>query len=94
MGQVWQDDHMIQPVRPEDILPDDADTASFAGNSARKGTIAAFVANAKLLDELAHGSPEREAVLTQLRLLAPGVRGVGLLDVFTPRSPENRRPLH
>ncbi len=70
------------------MLPDDADDASFAGVTARKGTVAAFVANAKLLDDLPAGSPEREAVLAQLRALAPVLRAVGVLDVFTPRSPE------
>lgn len=77
-----------QPIRPEDVLPGGADDASFGGVTARKGTVAAFVANAKLLDDLPVGSPEREAVLAQLRELAPALRAVGVLDVFTPRSPE------
>lgn len=42
---------MTQPIRPGDALPDDADDASFADVTARKA-IAAFVANAKLLDDL------------------------------------------
>ncbi len=78
---------MTAPIRPEDVLPDGEDNATFGGVSARKGTVAAFVANAKALNELAHG-PERDAVLAQLRGLAPGLRAVGVLDVFVPRSPE------
>jgi len=49
---------------------------------------AAFIANTKALNELADGTPERDAVLAQLRTLAPGLRAVGVLDVFIPRSPE------
>ncbi len=79
---------MTQPIRPEDVLPDGADDASFAGVTARKGTVAAFVANAKLLDDLPAGSPGREAIVAQLRALAPALRAVGIFDVFTPRSPE------
>lgn len=78
---------MTEPIRPEDVLPDEADTASFGGTTARKGTVAAFVANAKLLDDLPEGSADRKAVLDQLRSLAPGLLAVGLLDVFAPRSP-------
>ncbi len=83
-----QNDAMTQPIRPEDVLADDADDARFGGVTARKGTVAAFVANAKLLDDLPSESPGRAAVLAQLRALAPALRAVGVLDVFTPRSPE------
>ncbi len=78
---------MPSPIRPEDVLADGADSTGFGGITARKGTIAAFVANAKILDELAEESPDREAVLAQLRELAPALRAVGVLDVFVPRSP-------
>jgi hypothetical protein len=77
---------MTAPIRPEDVLSDQADTASFGDTTVRKGTVAAFVANAKLIDELAEGSPEWDAVLEQLRRLLPGLRAVGVLDVFAPRS--------
>ncbi len=73
---------MTAPIRPEDVLPDGDDNAAFGDVSARKGTVAAFIANAKALNELADGTPERDAVLAQLRTLAPGLRAVGVLDVF------------
>ena len=79
---------MVAPIRPEDVLPDGEDNAAFGDVSARKGTVAALIANAKALNELADGTPERDAVLAQLRTLAPGLRAVGVLDVFIPRSPE------
>lgn len=77
---------MTTPIRPEDVLPDEADSATFGGTTARKGTVAAFVANAKVLDDLSEGSPEWKAVVDQLRSLVPGLRAVGALDVFVPRS--------
>jgi hypothetical protein len=40
--------------------------------------VAAFVANAKLIDELAEGSPEWDAALERLRRLLPGLRAVGV----------------
>lgn len=75
-------------IRPEDVLPDDRDHAELHGITVRKGSVAAFVANAKLLDVLPHGSPERAQALAQLQALAPSVAAVGLLDVFQPRSSE------
>lgn len=64
---------MTSPITPEDVLPDEADVASFGGTTVRKGTVAAFVANAKLLDELPEGA-DRNAVLEQMRSLVPGLR--------------------
>lgn len=78
---------MVQPIRPEDVLPEGDNTASVGDVPVRKGTIAAFVSNAKALENLPEGRPEYDAVVAQLRALAPGLRAVGLLDVFTPRSP-------
>jgi hypothetical protein len=68
---------MTKPIRPEDVLPDESSTANFAGTTARKGTVTAFVANAKLLEELPEAATERAAVLAQLRSLLPGLRAVG-----------------
>ncbi|WP_237669032.1 hypothetical protein [Rhodococcus sp. BS-15] len=41
----------IHSIRPEDVLPDGAERASFDGLEIRKGTVAAFVANARALDD-------------------------------------------
>ncbi|MBS1691516.1 MAG: hypothetical protein JST91_04770 [Actinobacteria bacterium] len=76
------------PSRPEDVLPDADDTATFGGIDVRKGTIAAFVVNAKQLTTLDPADPRRPAIRAQLRELGPAVRAVGVLDVFAPRSAE------
>ncbi|MEE4417779.1 hypothetical protein [Streptomyces bugieae] len=74
-------------VRPEDVLPEGIDSTAINGRTVRKGSVAAFVANAIRLDELVEGTPEHEALVTQMRELAPALRTIGLLDVFHPRSP-------
>jgi len=88
LSRAWHNQFVTAPIRPEDVLPDGDDNATFGDMSARKGTVAAFVANAKVLSTLATGTPEHATVLAQLRTLAPGLRAVGVLDVFAPRSTE------
>lgn len=73
-------------MRPEDVLGDDQDTADFGGVKLRKGTIAAFVQNAKRLEELPAGSPEAAPLVEALTNAVPQLRAVGVLDVFAPVS--------
>lgn len=73
-------------VRPEDVLPDETNTVTMDDVTVRKGSVAAFVANVKLLEELPPGSPDRPAIEARMRALAPALRAVGVLDVFAPRS--------
>lgn len=75
------------PIRPEDVLADGVETTTVDGLDVRKGTVAAFVANANKLAQLAPGDSGRDALEDQLRALAPALRAVGLLEVFAPRSP-------
>ena len=77
-------------VRPEDVLPDDQDSADFGGLALRKGTVAAFVQNAKLLDATADGTPEAGDLTAALAAAVPQLRAIGALDVFAPVSPRVR----
>ncbi|CPV47720.1 hypothetical protein [Mycobacteroides abscessus] len=74
-------------IRPEDVLSDSDNSTTVDGVTVRKGTIAAFIANAKLLETIAQSDPRHAAIERELRKLAPAVRAIGLLDVFTPRTP-------
>ncbi|KAA0099512.1 hypothetical protein CIW49_07800 [Mycolicibacterium sp. P1-18] len=76
------------PIRPEDVLADGVEVTTFDGVDVRKGSVAAFVANARELARLAPGDAGRDALEGQLRALAPALRAVGLLEVFAPRSPD------
>ena len=72
---------------PQDVLPDGAEGTEFQGRYVRKGTIAAFIANAKLVESLPEGTPEHEDAAAQLRALKPALDAVGLFDVVTVRDP-------
>lgn len=74
------------PIRPEDVLADGVEATRVDGLDVRKGTVAAFVANAKKLALVERDDVSREPLERQLRALAPALRAVGLLDVFAPRS--------
>ena len=74
------------PIRPEDVLADGVEATTFGGLDVRKGTVAAFVANAKKLALLGPDDVGRQPLERQLRDLAPALRAVGLLEVFAPRS--------
>lgn len=74
------------PIRPEDVLAEGVEVTTVDGLDVRKGTVAAFVANAKKLALLEPDDVSREPLERQLRALAPALRAVGLLDVFAPRS--------
>jgi hypothetical protein len=76
------------PVRAEDLLPDDQNSAEINGTVVRKDTAAAFLANARTLSALPPGSPDREPIIEQLRGSARALCEIGLFDVLELRSRE------
>ncbi|MEE4546142.1 hypothetical protein V2S66_29770 [Streptomyces sp. V4-01] len=78
-------------VRPEDVLPAGVDSTVINGVTVRKGFVTALVANAKALDGQTPGSRDHDDLVAEIRQLVPGLRAIGLLDVFSPRSPELAR---
>ena len=82
------DNSTPSPLRPEDILPDDQNSAEINGTVVRKGTVAAFLANAQMLSALPPASPARDRIVEQLRESAQALRQIGLFDVFELRSRE------
>src|ERR1700722_20710132 len=79
---------MPEPVRAEQLLPDDQNFAELNGITVRKGTMGAFLANLRILSGMTGDAPGREAILEQLRLGIPTMRENGLFELFTFRSPE------
>jgi hypothetical protein len=79
---------MPEPVRPEHLMPDDQSFAQVNGVTVRKGTMGAFLANLKILSSMPRDSPDREAIIEQLRQGIPTMRENGLFELFTFRSPE------
>lgn len=60
------------------------DAAISNGVEVRKGSVAAVVANAKILQSLPQADPCYVEVVAQLRELVPVLRAVGVFDVFQP----------
>ena len=77
---------MTQPVRPEDLLPSSVDSGQINGVEVRKGSVAAFVANVKQLEQLDISSDEYAQVADQVKKLVPALRAVGVLDIFEPKT--------
>lgn len=73
-------------VRPEDMLPDDRDTATFDGITVRKGTIAAFIENARAWLDPATGDDDRADLASELVAMAPSLRALGVFDIFDARD--------
>lgn len=65
-------------VRPEDILPDGQDSTTMQGQSVRKGTVAAFLANTEILEDVNSNQAQKQAAMQMLQKLAPAVIAIGL----------------
>ena len=73
-------------MRPEDVLPDDVNRGEINGVSIRKGSVGAFLANARILADPAASTEDRAAAERDLVALLPGMRALGLFDVFAIRD--------
>ena len=65
-------------VRPEDILPDDVNSTEVAGVQVRKGTVAAVLANAAVLESKRSSDEEKQQALSMIESLAPAIVAIGL----------------
>lgn len=77
-------------MRPEDVLPDSANTATFHGVNIRKGSVAAFLANAKLLRDPAATEAECAVARSDIESLLPALRALGLFDILEIKDPSLR----
>lgn len=77
-------------MRADDMLPDDANQGDFNGVTIRKGTIAAFLANASVWSDPASGAAQRAAAEAHIAEALPALRAVGLFDVLEVRDPALR----
>lgn len=73
-------------MRAEDILPDLQNHAEFQGHIIRKGTVAAFLANARLWCEPTGDATLRYAAERDMREALPALRALGLFDVLCVRD--------
>jgi hypothetical protein len=73
-------------MRAADILPDHADDGTFNGVSVRKGTVGAFLANARIWVDPLTTANERTAAENDIVEALPALRALGLFDVLAIRD--------
>ena len=74
-------------MRAEDILPDDASFVERDGMLLRKGTVAAFLANARIWLDARATAEQVAAAEAAMRAARPALVALGLFDILVPRDP-------
>ncbi|MET0701870.1 MAG: hypothetical protein ABWY93_19635 [Mycobacterium sp.] len=77
----------MEPITPQDVLADGADGTMINGTYVRKGSIAAFIQNAKLLAGVDTDSAEFQKIADQIRAIKPALDALDIFEVFTVRDP-------
>ncbi len=77
-------------MRPEDILPDDVNEIAFAGTPVRKGSVGAFIANARTLLDATSTTEARREAESHIAVLMPALVAIGLFEIFELRDPRLR----
>ena len=77
-------------MKAQDIIPDGQDFTVIDGHTVRKGSVGAFLANARVLEDPNATTDERRVARDDLAALIPTLDALGLFDVFELRSPALR----
>ncbi|MGS0891062.1 hypothetical protein ACVBGC_00680 [Burkholderia stagnalis] len=77
-------------MRAEQMLPDQTDRIEVDGTTIRKGTVGAFLVNARVLTDPAATPAERTRAEADAVDALPALRALGLFDVFDVRDPALR----
>jgi hypothetical protein len=73
-------------MRADQILPDHIDHGQFNGVTIRKGTVAAFLANARTWADARASADERAQAQAQIVEDLPALRALGLFDQLEIRD--------
>ena len=73
-------------MRADQILPDDVNHGQFQGVTIRKGTVAAFLANARTWTDALAGADERAQAQAQIVEDLPSLRALGLFELLEIRD--------
>ncbi|MBS0427793.1 MAG: hypothetical protein JSR41_10980 [Proteobacteria bacterium] len=74
-------------MKAQDMLPDDQDQVRLGDTTVRKGSVGAFLANARALADATQDAATRAEAHADLLALVPPLRALGLFDVLRPRDP-------
>ncbi|WOD30018.1 hypothetical protein RYH70_08060 [Alloalcanivorax xenomutans] len=78
-------------MRANDILPDEQSTLNLDGVTIRKGSVGAFLVNARLWLDPATPEPQRREAERDLAELLPALEAPGLFDILQVRQPSLRQ---
>jgi hypothetical protein len=73
-------------MRADQLLPDDADRIDAGGTTIRKGTVGAFLVNARVLTDPGATPAERACAEADVIDALPALRAIGLFDVLEVRD--------
>ncbi|WP_175921273.1 hypothetical protein [Burkholderia latens] len=73
-------------MRAEQMLSDDADRVAVGGTTIRKGTVGAFIANARVLADPGAPAAERATAEADVIDALPALRALGLFEVLEVRD--------
>jgi hypothetical protein len=74
--------------RPEDVIPDDKSYFEKDGKVIRKGTMAAALANAAIVESADASEAEKQQAMLLLKELAPSLAAIGLTHFLTWKNPQ------
>jgi len=77
-------------MRAQDVLPDHVNEVEVGGVTVRKGSVGAFLANARVLQDPGASAEARAAAADDIKALAPALRALGLFNVLEVRDPQLR----
>jgi len=77
-------------MQASDVLPDGQDFLVLNGRPLRKGSVGAFLLNARILEDAQASDADRLAAENDLLDLIPTLDALGLFDAFELRSPALR----
>lgn len=73
-------------MRAEDVLPDQQNQGQFNGVTVRKGTVGAFLANARLWLDDASSDADRSSAERDIIEALPALQALGLFDIVQVRD--------
>ncbi|SAI66439.1 Uncharacterised protein [Bordetella ansorpii] len=78
-------------MRAEDLLPDHANHVERDGVAIRKGSVGAFLINARAWSDPGTSATDRKAAQRDILEALPALRALGLFDVLSIADPALRR---
>lgn len=78
-------------MRAEDLLPDDLNQGQFNGTTVRKGTVGAFLLNARVLADAGASDEQRRQAEQDIIEALPALKALGLFEILQVRDEQLRR---